>query len=321
MRWLGHETVTTTEADVETLTATPYPGRIIELVLPCDGVPPTLPRFVRTIRELQTARLGTKNVSPRIAFELHRPSPGDLRLQYCVPTRRLERKVRLQLADAIPNIRYREGTATLPVGPEDTIGGGFLVPGRDDWYPFRTEYADSPMNAVVAALHRHAMQDTRFVIQCVFQPVTGQPLRQWWWTRRAYKQLSYLRKEKEGLWGGRSATPREKRQATRIEAKAGNPLLWCSLRVLVIGAGEYTGSRLREIAGAFNVFEDPETSQYLGAESVTPLRRTDMLRFYRAAKAREYRSWSRKFRVSTDELAGLVSLPSTRMQNLEQAAP
>jgi hypothetical protein len=160
------------------------------------------------------------------------------------------------------------------------------------------------------------MRDTQFVIQVVFRPVVGTPLRSWWWSRRAYKRIGYLRKEKEKLWGSRSPTPRERQQADAIEWKAGSPRFHVSIRFLTVNAGEYTRSRVKELAGAFNVFENPETGQYLNAVTVSVLRRSSLLRFGEAVADREFRQWSRRFQASTQELAALVSLPTVDQQNI-----
>lgn len=317
-----HDHVTLTDAEAARLTA-PRTGDYTVTVQPpaTESVPTTLEYVARELQELQSGAFGIRNYSPVCTLELRRHQPDQLWLQFSVPTKRMERKLRLHLNTACPDIGYSDGTTGLPVTEEDTVGGGLLTVGRDDWFPLRTEFPRPPLTAVANALHQDAMRDTRFVIQVMFQPVAGHPVRRWYWTKRAYKQVGYLNKEKEKLWGSRSATPREKRQANAVEAKASQPVWWCSIRVAVVGAGEHTRSRLKEVAGAFNVFENPETNQYLNVETVTPLRRTNMVRFLQAVADRAFKRWSRRFRVTTEELGGLIAVPGTDQQNVQFAPP
>lgn len=284
-----------------------------------SDVPATVEGFVRGLLELQTKLLGTKNASPIVAYELYRVNPDRLRLQFCVPTKRLERKVRTHLVTEIPDVRFDDGGTSLPILPDDTIGGGLLTTGREDRFPLRAEFDSPPINSLVSALHRHAMRDTRFVVQILFQPITGRPVRDWWWRRRSFQRVNYLRKEKEQLWGSRSATPRERQQADALERKASERRFWTCIRVAVIGAGKYTQSRVKELAGAFNVFENSETGQYLNAVTLTARRQHHFLNFYRAIGARAFGGYSYRFQTSTDELAGLVSIPDRPQQNLPTA--
>lgn len=70
----------------------------VEVQPPSSGdVPATVKGFVRGIFELQTGLLGVRNTSPWISYEIYRARPDRLRLQFCVPNTRLERKVRTQL--------------------------------------------------------------------------------------------------------------------------------------------------------------------------------------------------------------------------------
>lgn len=293
----------------------------IEVLPPkTQNVPATARSFVQGILELQTRLFGLKNASPAIGYELHRSQPGRLRLQFVVPTKRLERKVRTQLSNTIPGVEFDTGTTTLPILPGDSIGGGLLTLGRDLGYPLRVEFDSPPINSVVASLHRHAMRDTKFVIQTLFQPVAGRPFRDWWWKRQAYKTVGYLRKEKEQLWGHRSATPREKRQADLVEQKASTRRFWTSIRFAVIGAGEYTPSRVKELAGAFNIYENNESGQYLNMETVSGFRDKPFLEFYRGIQQREFGGYHRKFQTSTEELAGLISVPDREQHNFEKVS-
>ncbi|MFP9061728.1 hypothetical protein ACLI4R_14510 [Natrialbaceae archaeon A-chndr2] len=312
--------VEVSESQAKTL-AQPFRRLYSVKVLPpgTEKTPATVDDFIRGILELQTRLFGLKNGSPTIAFEIHRNKADQLWLQFVVPTKRLGRKVRTQLSNTVPGVGFDTGTTTLPVLPEDSIGGGLLTLGRDHGYPLRTKFDSPPINSVVAALHRHAMRDTKFVIQILFQPVAGRPVREWWWKRHTYKTISFLRKEKEQLWANRSATPREKRQADLIERKAGTRRFWVSIRFAVIGAGEYTPSRVKELAGAFNVYEGNESGQYLNMETVTGVREKPFLELYDGLRNREFGGYHRRFQASTEELAGLVSIPDRDQQNLEKA--
>ncbi|RKD95637.1 hypothetical protein [Halopiger aswanensis] len=292
----------------------------VEIHPPRDGdVPSTVDRFVRGILEIQTKLLKTSNVSPLIAYEIRRPNPDQLRLQFCTPTKRLDRKVRTHLSNTVSGIGFDTGVNGLPVLPEDTVGGGILTTGRKDRFPLRTDFDSPPINSLVAALHRHAMMNTRIVVQILFQPIAGRSLKEWWRKRRAYQTAGFLRKEKEKLWGSRSATPREQSQADLVERKAGTRGFYVSIRFAVISAGEYTASRVKELAGAFNIYENPESGQYLNATPVKSRRQKHLLGLNQAIADREFGGYSHRFRVSTEELAGLVSVPDRNQQNLETA--
>lgn len=295
---------------------------VIELQPPrTESAPATIAPVMSALRELKTCWLGLRNDSPTIAVELSRPSPDRLRYQIAVPSNRLERKLRTHLTGQIPGIGFTAGTTGLPVMEGDTVGGAFLAPGRDDWYPLDTDQERPVLNAVVGALHPHAMPQTRVVIQVLLRPWAGHPVHQWWYKRRAYKQLGYLKKEKEGLWGGRSATKREAKQANRIEAKSSQPLWWASIRLVVIGAGDQTLSRVRELASAFTPLEDPLTNQYLAAEPVTPLRENRLIGFTETVAARQFGRWHRRFRLTDAEVGTLCAVPDRDQENLQRAAP
>jgi hypothetical protein len=320
---LRHDHAELDEDTAETLatgvTKLPY---TVEVHPPRDtGMPSTLQRFTQGILEYQTRWLGLKNASPTISYEIRRSTPKQVKIQYSAPTKRLERKIRTQLTNEIPDVKFSDGATGLPVVEGDKVGGGLLTAGRQDCYPFKKEFDNPPMNSVVSALHRHAMRDTKVVIQVLFRPVIGKPLRRYYWRKRAYQRLRYLRKEKEKLWGSRPATPREKRQADQIERKAGTPRFHVLIRILVIGAGEHTPSRVKELSGPFNNFENPDTGQYLNTTTITPIRKTQLLNFAEAVNSRKYRSWSQSFQASTEELAALLSIPSHRQQNIQYAEP
>ena len=281
-----------------------------------QDVPASLPNFVSGILEIQNKWFGLRNTSPIVAYEIRRPKPSELRFQYAVPTKRLERKVRTQLKDEIPEVSFSEGVSGLPVIPEDTVGGGLLTTGKDDWYPFITEFDSPPIDAVTALLHRHAMKDTRFVIQVLFRPIAGNPVRNWWWQKQAVHQHNHLKREKEQIWGTAQPTRREKRKADEIDSKAGNARFWTSIRFLIIGSHEYTPSRVKELAGGFNRFENPDTDQYFNAVTIQPFLENRLLDFAEAVADREFAGWSRKFRATTRELAGLLSLPNRSQKNI-----
>lgn len=312
---------TLNEETAEQLRHTHTPGYTVEVRPPIQGIPATLSAFVKGIREFQTTWFGLQNTSPVISYEIRRPTPDQLRFQYTVPTKRLERKLRTHLSNEIPGVEFTEGENGLPVHQEDSIGGGLLTAGRNDYFPLRTDYQTPPSNAVAAALHRHAMRQTRIIIQLLFQPVIGQPLRNWWWRKQAYQHRNYLNKEKEQLWGSTQPTTREKKQARLIDDKAGSPRFKLSIRLLIIGAQEYTPSRIKELAGSYNIYEDPDTGQYLNPITVRGLRQKRILSFCNAVNSREYRDWSHAFHVSENELAALLAIPSNHQDNITTAKP
>jgi hypothetical protein len=314
--------ITPTEEEAEQLQNTGKDWYTVEIQPPRNqDLPATVPEFVRGILELQSAWFGLKNTSPLTAFEIRRPQPSTLRFQYSVPTKRLERKIRTQLTDTIPGIRFQNGVNGIPANEEESIGGGLLTNGRRDHFPLQTDYNDPPLNALVSTLHRHAMQDTRFIIQILFQPVNGQPLRNWWWRKTGYRHRNYLKKEKEKLWGTTQPTRREKQQAHSIDQKTGNSRYHVSIRFLIIGAGDHTPSRVKELASSFNRFENPVTGQYLNAVTIQTLRRNSLLHYTRAVANRRFNGWSRKFRVTTDELSALLAVPSRNQDNIHHAEP
>lgn len=312
--------VTPSDEQAERLGYCRTPAYTVEVRPPRhEQLPNTLTGFVRAITELRTAWLGLRNTSPTMAFEIRRPTPDRVRLQFAVPTKRLERKLRTHLTNEIRDVEFDDGTDGLPVSGGESIGGGLLSTGRRDWSPLRTEFDSPPTNSLIATLHRHAMRDTGIVIQLLFRPVAGRPLRRWWWRRRAYQRIDYLRTENEKLWGSRSPTRQDKRRAAAIERKVGATRFVVSIRLVVIGAEEYTPSRVMELAGGFNVYQHPGTGQYLDATTVSPVRSSQLLDFCKTVADRRFGSWRRGFQVSVDELAALVSLPDRNQQNLKYA--
>ena len=139
--------------------------------------------------------------------------------------------------------------------------------------------------------------------------------------RRAYKRIGFLRKRKEKLWNSRPPTPREKRQADAIERKSGSPRFAVSIRFLIVGAEEYTKSRLKEVSSGFNVYENHESGQHLNLSTIKRLRDETPYSFIEALKKRRFAGWSRSFQASVKELAGLVSLPEPRQENIREAQP
>ena len=309
-----------TETQLEQLQHSANPGYTIEIKPPRNHNQATVPRFIRAIQELQTQWLGLKNTSPTTCYEIRR-THQDLQFQFTVPTKRLERKIRAQLTNALPEIRFDTGTSGLPVTEGSTVGGGLLTTGQLDHYPLKTDFDQPPTNSIAKALHRHSMRGTQVVIQILFQPAVGKPLRNKYWTRRAYQRIGFLRKEKEKLWGSRPATPREKQQADAIENKAGNNRFHTSIRFAVIGAGEHTKSRVKELSGAFNVYENPETGQYFDTTTVQPLRKNRILDFANSIADRQFDSWNLPFQTTVEELAALIAVPSTAQENIQYAQP
>lgn len=321
MTRLGNTFLELTEKQAENLQRPRGEYYTVEVRPPRDGdVPETLGNFVRGIQEMQSTWLGIWNTSPVSAFEIRREA-GTLSFQFSVPTRRLERKIRTHLANQIQGAEFLEGSDGLPVSTDSMVGGGLLTLGRRDWYPLRTEFDEPPANSIAASLHRHAFRDTDVVIQVLFQPVLGDPVSRWWWRRRAYQRRNYLKKEKEKIWGSRKATKRERQQANAVENKAGTNRFYTAIRILVVGAGEYTPSRVKELAGGFNVFESSETGQYLDAVTVTPLRKKRILSFCQAVRDRRFGDWSRRFQATVDELAALVSIPNRTQENIRYSQP
>jgi len=287
-----------------------------------DDVPATLTRFIREIMELQS-RWKLWNVSPVTVFEIRRNRSGHLQLQFAAPTKRLERKIRNHLTEQVPGIKFDTGISGIPVARGDTVGGGVLTTGRSDAFPLRTEFDRPPTNNIVASLHRHSMDNLSIIVQILFQPLAGRPVRNRWWRRRAYKRVAYLRKEKHGVDPrlDREATPQERQQADKVEAKARNPLFRVGIRFLLIGVDEdFVRSRVKELAGSFNVFESPVTNQYLDTHTVKTVQTDRLIRFAESVAYRRLDGWVIPFRAGIPELAGLIAVPSIEQANIEYAA-
>lgn len=315
-------TYTPTEEEAEQLRRPRKQFHSIEVRTPRNGDIPEVPvNLVKAITEIQSKWLGLVNTSPVAGFEIRRSHPDKIKIQFSTPTIRLERKLRTHLTNQVPGVRFSDGVRGIPVTSEDTVGGGILTTGRRDWYPLKHEFDQPPINSVLSALHRHAMRDTKFIVQILFQPVIGRPLRRWYWRKRAYQRTGYLRKEKEKFWGSRNPTRREKRQANAIEDKAGTNRFYTSIRFLVIGADDYTQSRVKELSGGYNTFENPDTGQYLDTVTVKSLRESRILDFAEKVAHREFGNWSHRFQTSVPELAALLSLPSIEQENIVNAEP
>ncbi|WP_207587094.1 hypothetical protein [Halomontanus rarus] len=313
--------------DADTASRLQYPSnqhRVIELHPPPDQQAPTaLPELFQALRTPRTDWTRVRNRSACLAIELHRPHPDTLHLQAAVPTARHERILRLQLADHVPGITFSDGISGLPVDTGTTVAGGLITTTHQDWYPLRIDRPNPLLNAVVAALHPHAMQDTRVVIQLLCKPVTGHPVRRWWWHRRSANHCVYLRKEKERLWGNRSPTNRERQQARAITHKSSQSLWWCSIRLFIAGQGatSHTQSRLQELATAFRGAADPETGQALTMRPVRPWRASELRRFCQAIADRRFASSSARFRITDAELGALASVPTRQQSNLTLSEP
>lgn len=306
------------------MVGTPY--QVVEVVPPRDTstLDATLPRFVRTIMELQTRLAGLVNASPVSWFELRRNEAGQVRLQFAVPTQRLERKLRLQLETAVPGIGFRTGVSRLPVSTGDVVGGGLLTTGRPDMFPLRTEFDTPPTDNIIAALHQDAFPGERVIVQLLFQPVAGRPLRNWWWRHRAFKRVGWLRKEKHAVvpWQNRPATKIERQQADAVEQKARNPQFRVSIRLLFMGVPrDLVKSRVKEIGGAFNVYESEVTNQYLDTYTVSAWNPDGIRDFVTAVAYRRSDEYVLPFRAGIPELAGLLAVPSNEQANLRRADP
>jgi len=314
-----HTTVNQEAAD--RLANPEYSGYIIEVRPPdAESLPASLDDFIDGVREIQSKWLGLSNASPSITFEIIRPQPGRLRLQFSVPTKRLDRKLRGHLHETLPELEFTDGKPGLPIDAGNSLGGGYLSLGRADHYPLKTELEEPATNAVVSTLHPDAMRDTEFVLQLLFRPIAGHPLRRRLRIRRSYKQVGFLKKEDDTLWGSRPPTKRERKQADLVEQKAANTRYYVSIRFLAIGAKEYTLSRLKELVGPFNRFESSESGQYLDLNTVRSISGWNIHRFANAVADRRFGP-AGAFHATPTELAALVTLPDRTQENLQTAQP
>lgn len=315
--------ITVDQETADALSRPPEGRFTVEVKPPARGdVPATVYRFVKGITEYQTAWFGLQNRSPVSVYEIRRATPERLRLQFSVPSKRMERKIRTQLAETIPDVGFESGESGLPVEPGDTIGGGILTTGNADWYPLRTDFDSPPINSVVSSLHRHAMEDSRLIIQLLFQPVAQKAPSNRRWTRKAQKEAQYLRGNRTGLMlPERETTSREREQANLIDAKADGSRFTTAIRILVLGAGDATLSRVKEVSGGFNVFEDLTTGQFLETRYLRTLRDARLRGFADAVRTCEFAGWALPFQTSAEELAALVSIPDREQKNIHPAQP
>jgi hypothetical protein len=296
-------------------------GGVVEVRPPRqDDLPATLNGLINGLLEIQSKWLGLANASPITAFEIVRPDPNQIRFQFVVPTERLNRKLRTHLHNEINGIEFAETSSGLPVATGDTVGCGHLSLGRSDQYPIKTDHDKPGANDIAAALHPDAMKDTRFHLQLLFQPIAGHPIRRWWYTKRTYQHVGFLRKESQTLWGSRPPTPRERKQSKLIENKAGNTRFFTAIRFAIIGAGNYTPSRIKELSGAYNRYESPESGQYFDANTVRSIFPRRIEGFAESIAERRF-GRSHAFRLTTEELAALVTLPSRNQPNINTAKP
>ena len=290
----------------------------IQVQPPVDTeLPATLNRFIKGITEYQIRLLGLKNTSPTIAFEIQRFDPRSLRLQFVVRSSRLNRKIRTHLSEQVPGVTFTEGTTKLPLTAGSSVGVGILTLRRKDVYPLETDFERPPTNSVITPLHRDAMRNTGIVIQILFKPIAGNPVKKRLWHQQASKESRNLRSEKVGLfpWNDRDPTPREKYQARKIDEKAGSPRFKTSIRILVVGAEKYTASRVKEISSGFNVFAGSDTGQSFKTTTVRGLTDSPILRAIERIRDRRF---SHSFQLSTQELAGLVAIPDREQRNLNK---
>jgi hypothetical protein len=299
---------------------------VVEVLPPRDtgDVPASVPRFVHQVMELQTRWLGLVNASPVTVFEIRRHEPGRVRLQFAVPTQRLMRKIRLHLSEAVPGVGFADGVSGLPVSDGCVVSGGLLSLGRSDMFPLETEFDRSPVNNVIAALHQDAFPRESVVIQVLFRPVAGRPVRRWWWKRRAFKRVGWLKKEKHAVASirERPATRIEKQQARLVESKARSPQFDVGVRCLFVGTREdLVRSRVKELGSAFNVYESSVSNQYLDTYTVSAFSEDTIREFAAAVAHRLFDTQLFRFRLGIPELAGLVAVPTINQDNLRTASP
>ena len=292
---------------------------VTEVLPPYHGdVPATLNRFVKNVREVQSKWFKLQNTSPVVAMEIRRSHPDRLRFQFATDNIRVDRSIRNGLYEEMPDVETREGAGGLPVSPGDTVGGGFLTLGESDWYPLETDLDRPWVDGLVSQLHESSMRDTSVLVQILMQPVAGDRFRRWWWRRQAMSQIRYLRGDKVSLFPGRdrNAIPREKTQSDLIADKVGSPRFHVSIRVVVIGAGEYTRSRFKEVSNPFGSLESDDTGQYFNQQTVKGIREKPFIMFAESVRNREFGGRAFRFQLSNEELAGLVAVPSIEQENI-----
>jgi hypothetical protein len=314
--------ITASEEQAQQLQHTNKNWYNIEVRPPRETPPARLDSVVKGTTEAGTKWFGLRNTSPVVAYEIRRHRPGQIRFQYSTPSARLDRKLRNHLMDAAPTAEIQDSSTNgLPVFENETVGVGQAKLLRRDWNPVKTDFDAPPVNKLVGSLHRNAMQDTKFIVQLLFQLVAGHPIRQRWNRREAFNRGRKLRKKKQLLIGERTATPLEKKQAKLLEEKAAGPLYNVRLRVVAIGADEYTGSRLRELAGCFNQYSHSESRQKLGVKPFKSIRSAPTFRLLKAVRDRELSDLDAGFQASAEEVGALASLPDRSQSNIVEARP
>lgn len=319
MKIPGRDSYATVDSETAKDLSAPSDHRTVEVFPPSDTeLPATVERFMRAVTEYQTKLVGIRNTSPTIAYEFQRFQPERLRLQFAVPNARLERKLRTHLQEQIPDIWVEEGVNEIPVREGDTAGVGVLSLRRKEVYPLRTEFETPPTNSVVTSLHQDAMPGNRVLVQLLFKPITGRPIQRRLWQRKADRESRNLRSRKVGFlpWNDRDATPIERSQANQVDSKAGSPRFNVSIRILVIGAGKYTPDRVKEISGGFNIFANIKTGQGFQTKTLRSLRDKKILNLITKIKQRRL---GQHFQLSTNELAGLTSIPDREQKNIEKS--
>lgn len=283
-------------------------------------IPSKLSYTVDAVFDLSTSWFGLVNTSPIVSYELVRNQPETLKIQFTLPNDRLERAIRTHLPLDTPQAKMTDGSAALPVEAGDVIGGGYLSLGRRDWYPQRTEFNEPAINSVVASLHRHILRGTKFVVQVIWKPsIVGRPFRRYWWRKKGYRRVGFLRREKHRVTYQREATPRERRQADAIEDKLGSRRYRVAIRFLVIGS-EHVMGRVKELSQAFSTFENQETGQFFDTTTVKSWRRRHIVRFAEIVWQRQF-GRSSTFQLSRSELSSLVGVPSLDQANIRETLP
>ena len=320
-RLVANEYTTVTDQQSSRLARPGEDGNVVEIHPPRNNtVPGTIPDVVRGIREFATDWSGLRNRSGIIAFELRRSRPDQLRFQYRTPSNRVDRQLRSHMLEAVPGVSFAEtGTSGLPISTNTSVGGALVTTQKEDYYPLRTGFDSPPLNAVVGLLHPEAMQRTTVIVQILCQPLAGRNPMQQLHRRLSQKQIDYLRSDTERVWGTSTPTRRDRQQAEQIASKTGQPLWRCSIRVLVIGADEYTQARVREVTTGFNRFENAAAGQQLVAKPVRHLRRSHIYRFATAVADRRFGQYGRPFTAATDEVGALLAVPDRDQRNITVA--
>lgn len=293
----------------------------VEVAVPYDReAPATLPEIVQVVTEARTGLGGIRNHSHRFAYEVRRPSPEELRVQFVLPGARLERKVRLALDTTVPTASLSTGTTGLPIQAGESLGGGFIRPGRPDYIPFQTTFARPATNQLIATLHPDAMPDTRVVVQILCQPIAGRSLAMRRWQRQARRRATALRQQRKTGDQTRTPSPVDRETARAIDEKLASRRFWTAIRLVIIGAGDATRARLTELKGAFNRYEVASPRQDFDANPLRSVRGKRFRTFGRAVAHLTFDE-SLRFQATTDEVGALMAVPTRDQRNLESATP